>query len=173
MMIKLQVNKTNCIHPIRDEILLKEHSSGESLPYDLLLLADPSKENIDSYISHSSVITATHNGETIGCCAFCFLDDGALEIKNIAVSEKNQRKGIGTILLNEAIQKARAKKVKKVVASTRNSSIKQLYLYQKAGFRIAEIKKNFFKDNFSDRIVENGIECVDMIVLTMELVDII
>lgn len=154
---------------MKDEIILKEHSFGGPLPYDLLLMANPSKENIDSYISRSSITIADLNGETVGCCAFCFLDNDTVEIKNVAVREKNQRKGIGGMLLRDAVEKARAKGVKRMVVSTGNSSIKQLYLYQKAGFRITEIKKDFFKENYRDRIVENGIECIDLIVLTMQL----
>lgn len=76
---------------------------------------------------------------------------------------------IGIILLNYAIEKAKSSGYKKILIGTGNSSINQLYLYQKVGFRITSIKADFFTENYNKPIVENGIECRDMIILTKEL----
>jgi hypothetical protein len=40
-----------------------------------------------------------------------------------------------------------------------------LALYQKLGFVKSEIKKNFFLENYTELIIENGIQAVDMIIL--------
>lgn len=154
---------------MKDDIIITECMQGEPVPYTLLLIADPSKENVDAYIPGSRIYTAVLQGETIGCYALYDLGSHSMEIKNIAVSEKHQGRGIGTALLNHAIENARVLGVQTLVIGTGNSSIGQLHLYQKLGFRITGIKKDLFRDNYKDRIFENGIECIDMIMLEMRL----
>ena len=51
---------------------------------------------------------------------------------------------------------------------TSNSSLDQLALYQKLGFRITGIVAGFF-DDYPEPIVENGIACRDMVRLRVEL----
>lgn len=148
---------------------IKELEKTDLIPYDLLLMADPSKTNIDTYIFDSVIYTANKAGLTIGCYVLCMTDNQTIEIKNISVKSDYQGKGLGTSLLNDAIDKATSKGFKKIVIGTGNSSIGQLYLYQKAGFRITKIIQDFFRENYPDPIIENGIECRDMIVLTKDL----
>lgn len=152
-----------------DEIIIRELKDKETIPYDLLLIADPSINNIHKYVSDSVVYTADFKGQTVGCYVLYNVDKETTEIKNIVVDEKFQGKGIGTILLNDAIERAKLSELKKIIIGTGNSSIGQLYLYQKVGFRITDIKADFFKINYSEPIIENGIECRDMIILTREL----
>src|SRR5690606_12861387 len=99
----------------------------------------------------------------------CKTDNETIEIKNISVQSSYQGKGLGTLLLKHAIDKAKSSGFKRIVIGTGNSSIGQLYLYQKAGFRITQIKRDFFRTNYDEPIIENGIECRDMIVLMKEL----
>ncbi|MNE59655.1 putative N-acetyltransferase YvbK [compost metagenome] len=100
----------------------------------------------------------------IGVYALLPLDNGVAEIKNIAVHNDCQGKGIGKLLLNNAIQVASEKQFETLIIGTANSSVGQLYLYQKCGFEIASIKKNFFLENYPDPIFENGIQCKHMII---------
>ena len=55
-----------------------------------------------------------------------------------------------------------------VEIGTGNSSLDQLALYQKLGFRITGIVAGFFYD-YPKPIVENGIACRDMVRLRVEL----
>jgi ribosomal protein S18 acetylase RimI-like enzyme len=151
------------------DLVIRELQEADKIPYDLLLIADPSKRNIDKYIFNSIIHEAVINEEKIGCYVLCILDTETIEIKNIVIDEKHQGKGFGTILLNDAIDKSRIRGFKKIIIGTGNSSAAQLYLYQKVGFRITGIKSNFFTDNYNEVIFENGIECRDLIVLTREL----
>jgi ribosomal protein S18 acetylase RimI-like enzyme len=52
---------------------------------------------------------------------------------------------------------------------TGNSSIGQLALYQKCGFRITGIDYNYFIRHYDEPIFENGIPCRDMIRLAIDL----
>lgn len=92
-----------------------------------------------------------------------------LIVTKLEVAPPWQSQKIATRLLNDAIEKAKSRGFKTLAIGTGNSSVGQLYLNQKAGFRITEVKRNFFRENYKDPIFENGVECVDLIMLTMQL----
>lgn len=152
-----------------DNFEIKKLKKTDPIPYDLLLAADPPKSNIDKYITDSVIYIAIEAGLTVGCLALFKTHNDTVEIKNISIQNNHQRKGLGTLLLQYAIDQAKSSGFKKVVIGTGNSSIGQLYLYQKVGFRITNIVHNFFVENYELPIIENGIECRDMIVLTKAL----
>lgn len=141
----------------------------EPLPYELLLLADPSKELVDKYLKHSEVFVATQHGETVGIVVLLPITTGEAEIKNIAVKPELQGKGIGSYLIKNVIKVARQKKYRKICIGTANSSIVPLYLYQKLGFEITGIRKSFFIDNYTEPIYEDGLQAKHMIILTQDL----
>jgi len=92
-----------------------------------------------------------------------------MEIMNVAVHERLRGQGIGKKLVEDAIQVARELGVQSLEVGTGNSSIGQLTLYQKCGFRMEGVIKDFFTDNYEEEIFENGIQCRDMIRLVKEL----
>ncbi len=153
---------------IHDLYIRTIHDQGE-IPFDLLLLADPSRDLIDDYIDNSTIYAAYSNDQIIGCFVLTPLNNETIEIKNLAVTEKYQKQGIGTLLLKDAIQKSRSKGFERITVGTGNSSIGQLYLYQKAGFSITDIIKDYFIDKYQKPIWENGLQCKDKLVLTLDL----
>ena len=139
----------------------------DQLPLDLLLLADPSQEQVMKYASNGECYVAvTRDEEVVGVYVLLQLDEQTAEIMNIAVAERKQGKGLGKKLILHALEGAKSLGVKKVEIGTGNSSIGQLALYQKCGFRITGIIENFFIQNYSEPIFENGIQCRDMVRLT-------
>lgn len=88
-----------------------------------------------------------------------------IDNKNIAVKETEQGNEIGSLLLKDATQRAKVKQYQTLLVGIANSGFKQLYLYQKEGFEIHNIKKNFFIDNYPNPIYENGILLNHMIML--------
>jgi ribosomal protein S18 acetylase RimI-like enzyme len=157
------------LNKMREAVHIKEVSNLENVPYDLLLLADPSKKNIDNYLSKSSLYVAQCSDEIIGCYVLCPKDNDTVELMNIAVPQLHQNKGFGTMLLQDAFEKSKAKRFKKIRVGTGNSSLGQLHLYKKAGFEIIEVLPDFFRENYDEPIFENGVECRDMIVLMRDL----
>lgn len=125
-------------------ISFKRLEEGQKTPFDLLLLADPSKNLIDRYLKKSEVFTAVYKEEIISVVVLFPLSSDNLEIKNLAVNPNLQGKGIGSFLIENVIQKAKDSGYKLVRIATANSSVRQLQLYQKLGFELAEIKKDFF-----------------------------
>jgi ribosomal protein S18 acetylase RimI-like enzyme len=142
----------------------------EQPPWHLLLLADPSGDMVSSYLKDGiCYISETTNCQTQGVIVLLPTSQGKLEIMNIAVDETTQGKGIGTKLLRHGIETAKQEGYKFIEIGTGNSSINQLALYQKVGFRMMSIDHDFFTLNYPDPIFENGIQCRDMIRLSMEI----
>mgnify|MGYP001454455990 CR=1 FL=1 len=129
------------------EIIVKPLESKQEIPYDLLLLADPSKKFIDEYIQRGRCYLAYYNDDIVGEFVLIHTHPQTIEIVNIAVKEEYQGKGIGKKLLIKAIEEARQLKAKSIEIGTGNSSIHQLRLYQKCGFRITGIDHDYFVRN--------------------------
>jgi ribosomal protein S18 acetylase RimI-like enzyme len=151
------------------DISIRELNKNEPIPYDLLISADPSRFIIETYIETSEIYVAMLKAKVIGVFVLYQLSGDAYEIKNIAVEEQHQNKGIGKLLLSTATKIVLAKNAKTLIIGTSNASVGQLYLYQRSGFEITGIKYNFFLDNYHEPIFENGIQCKHMIVLQQKL----
>lgn len=144
-------------------------SEKDAIPFHLLELADPSREHINSYLENGTCYIAKLGSQSIGALVLERVNETTLEIKNIAISESEQGKGYGKVLLLHAEELSRQESYKKLIIATGNSSIGQLALYQKAGFEIDGIEKNFFLENYIDPIFENGIQCKHKIFLSKKL----
>ncbi|MTI47940.1 MAG: GNAT family N-acetyltransferase [Firmicutes bacterium] len=142
--------------------------SYDTPPYDLLLLADPSKDIIDEYLKRGICYVCKTN-EIVGVYVLLNTRPKTMELVNVGVREDMQRKGIGRILVQDAIRKAKESNMETLEIGTGNSSLGQLALYQKCGFRIVGVDKDFFIRHYDEEIIENGIKCVDMIRLSMDL----
>lgn len=132
---------------------------------DLLLLADPSKEIVSSYIGRGYLFVLFEEEQALGVLHLDPLENNVIEIKNIAIKAGAQGKGWGKQLIAHAIDFCQTKGFEKIIVGTGNSSIGNLAFYQKAGFRFAAIKRNFFVDHYEEEIYENGIQCRDLLIL--------
>lgn len=151
------------------KILFERLIAKHEPPYALLLLADPSKEMIDAYWAEAEVYVAKQEYETIGVVVLQAISHTLLEIKNLAVTPSWQGKGVGSGLIAEAIEHAKAQQYEQICIGTANSSRQQLALYQKIGFQVTEVRKDFFITHYPDPIFEDGMQAVDMIMLSMKL----
>lgn len=138
-------------------------NDGANLPMNLLLEADPSEELVREYCSNGFVYEAAVDDELMGVYVLLPLTDGIVEIKNIAVAEDARGQGYGKRLIQHALSEAERLGFGNVEIGTGNSSVDQLMLYQKCGFRIDSIDRDFFTRNYPEPIFENGIHCRDMI----------
>ena len=141
----------------------------EQLPMDLLLLADPSREMVEEYVANGQCHVAELAGRIVGVYVLAKLDAKTMEIMNVAIEENMQGRGMGKKLIVDAIQTAQELGYTAIEIGTGNSSIGQLALYQKCGFRIDGVIQDFFVDHYEEPIFENGIQCRDMIRLSMAI----
>lgn len=159
-----------CLYIVNHKALKIELlSDRKNLPFSLLELADPSRKHINEYIENGKIYVAKMNSEIVGVMVLEEVSAISIEIKNIAIDEKYQGKGIGKQLLNFAIYTSQLSNYQEVIIGTGNSSIGQLALYQKVGFEIHSIDKNFFVRNYDEPIIENGIQCKHKIILRKTL----
>ncbi|GHN01169.1 N-acetyltransferase [Cytophagales bacterium WSM2-2] len=141
----------------------------EPLPYDILLLADEPVEVVDRYIFDCEIYVYERDGKIIGEYSLYPISNEVIEIKNIAVLTEEQGKGVGQLLLKDAETRAREKGCKTQIIGTGDVMMMQLYVYQKAGFEMYDLKKNFYIDNYPRPLFENGLQLKHMVMLKKEL----
>ncbi|EBF5744180.1 GNAT family N-acetyltransferase [Listeria monocytogenes] len=143
---------------------------SQKVPLTLLLDADPCEKQIATYFNKSHVLQLMQADTIIGVVCLFPLNKNQLEIMNIVVSSEYRNQGIGKKLLEKAFDYATHKRFSKIIVKTGNSSIDQLAFYQKNGFRMQHIIPNYFTENYPNQtITENGIVCLDQIILLKEI----
>ncbi|MFC0270666.1 GNAT family N-acetyltransferase [Metabacillus herbersteinensis] len=140
-----------------------------AVPYSLLLEADPSREKVDSNLQKGDCYVAVIEERTVGVAVLVPINENETELVNLAVSEEFRGKGIAKKLIFFCLDVCKNKQIAEVFVGTGNSSLSQLGLYQKCGFRMDHILKDYFIEHYQDEIVENGIQCRDMIVLKQSI----
>ena len=162
-----------------------QHTANQTVSekmFQLLLLADPNKDAIEQYLPNSIILTASltkhDNQQLVGIAVLTANEktnsqnvnpnNKIIELKNIAIAEEHQGKGYAKQLINTAKQYALLDGATHLTIGTGNSSLSQLALYQKCGFRISHVVPDFFK-NYPVQIFENGIRCLDMVMLSCDL----
>lgn len=141
------------------------------MPMELLLLADPDEHRVRSYLHKSSIYTLVEDQTILGVCVLLPLSETVAEIVNIAVAEEAQGRGFGKKLLQHVITAVREENYRILKVGTGNSSLDQLAFYQKSGFRITGVERDYFTKHYSEPIFENGIACRDMILMEMHLTE--
>jgi ribosomal protein S18 acetylase RimI-like enzyme len=147
---------------------IRKLNSDELPPMELLLLADPSQKLVEEYIKRGQCFIAVEDN-IVGVYVLLPTRPETIELVNLAVVEKLHGKGIGKRLVNHAIQNAKSQGYKTIEIGTGNSGVGQLALYQKCGFRITGMDRDFFVRHYTEEIFENGIQCRDMIRLSQDL----
>ncbi len=129
---------------------------------ELLLLADEQEDMIDRYIDKGKMYVLDDNG--IKCeCVVIDVENGVLEIKNIATVPEYQGKGYAKAMIDFLITKYR-EEYSALQVGTGDSPM-TIPFYEKCGFVRSHIAPNFFTDNYDHPIYEGGIQLVDMIYL--------
>ncbi|WP_338232968.1 GNAT family N-acetyltransferase [Companilactobacillus muriivasis] len=131
--------------------------------YQLFLDADPSRKIVDSYLDRAYKFELMHNDVLLGVLLMLDTRPETVEIVNIAVDESVQNQGLGEKLVRFAIDWAEKRQYHTIEIGTGSTSFAQLYLYQKCGFRVINIDRNFFVDNYDAPIIENKLILKDMI----------
>lgn len=141
----------------------------DNIPMDLLLQADPSEEIVLEYLQRGECFVMEDEDSIIGVYVLIPTRPETAELVNVSIHEDQQGKGLGKMLIQHSIATAKSKKYKTIEVGTGNSSISQIALYQKCGFRITHVDRDFFIRHYSEPIFENGIQCIDMVKLSQDL----
>lgn len=133
-----------------------------------LLLADESEVAVRKYLDKGTLYKINCGELLVGVALVIPQTDTIIELKNIAIVPKYQGKGIGKEILRQLTEECQKNGYQKVLVGTANSSIDNIAFYQKAGFRMEAIEKDFFS-HYPEPIYENGIRALDMIFFTKQL----
>ncbi|MDN4525914.1 GNAT family N-acetyltransferase [Fictibacillus fluitans] len=148
---------------------IRKLNRNEKVPMALLLLADPSREIVEAYVNRGECYVVESEEQLIGVYVLLPTRPETVELVNMAVAESQQGRGFGKQLVIHAISTAKLEGYKTIEIGTGNSSITQLALYQKCGFRMVGVDRDFFIRHYTEEIFENGIQCRDMIRLAQDL----
>ena len=135
-------------------------------PMGLLLLADPSEDVVRAYLPRSSCFVASIDEVIVGACVLQPLGTSAQELMCIAVLPDHQSSGIGTALLKWTIEFVRGTGASRLEVGTGSFGY-QLAFYQRQGFRVTGIERDFFVSGYDEPIFEYGIQLRDMLRLTL------
>ncbi|KOO46099.1 GNAT family N-acetyltransferase [Priestia koreensis] len=150
-------------------MIIRPLTAEEPSPMNLLLLADPSEKIVREYLELGKCFVGEYEGEVVGVYVLLPTRPETVELVNVAVARDHQSKGFGAQLVKHAIETAKVDNYKRMEIGTGNSSIGQLALYQKCGFRITGIDRDFYLRHYDQEIFEDGIQCCDMIRLSQNL----
>ena len=143
-------------------------TSPDLVPKKLLLEADPNIDHVNQYLVDSLCYVATIQNNVVGVCILKLIDRNKFELFNIAVLPENQKKGIGSQLLKTVLEHLEEQDGESVELGTGSFGY-QLTFYQRFGFRVDSISKDYFINNYDEPIFENGIQLKDMLRLTLNL----
>jgi len=132
-----------------------------------LLLANEIREALDQYLWYSEVYPLKRNNHHVGLFGLYHQDAETVELKNIAVTENDQRQGIGEQTLTH-IKKVCCPKYKYIIVGTADCGINQIRFYKRNGFHKYDVRKNFFLDHYRETIFENSLKLKDMQLLKFE-----
>ncbi|MBQ4836594.1 GNAT family N-acetyltransferase [Pseudoalteromonas luteoviolacea] len=141
---------------------------SNEIPIELLLEADPSKENILTYLSGSWCFVVTTRGKILAACIVKPQRAELAEIYNISVYPVYQGQGIGSKLLKFTISELSKRGIRRIELGTGTFGY-QLTYYQRIGFRVASVSKDYFLEHYDMPIFENGIQHKDMLRLYIQI----
>ncbi|WP_218042703.1 GNAT family N-acetyltransferase [Steroidobacter gossypii] len=132
------------------------------------MLADESVEQVRSYMQSGELYAYSASADTdqvAGVVLAIPVEQDTVELKAVAVDRQLQGRGIGKLMLQRVLEDIRASGVKRVLVGTANAGIGQLAFYQKAGFRLLRIERDFFSPErgYPENMEDNGIRLRDMV----------
>ena len=115
------------------------------------------------------------DGDLFGLCgsdgtpsaAILVIEDppGVAELRAVAVAEAVQGQGVGSAMVNAVLVVLAARGVHTALVGTASSGVRQLAFYQRCGFRLTRVERDFFTEakGYPPDLSENGIAIRDMV----------
>lgn len=152
-----------------ETLYLERVASGESREplVPLLLLADE-PEPLRAYLDDGDLyVLRAEGGQPAGVTLVLPHADGEgiFELKAVAVAESQHNRGLGQRMLRGVLDDLRQRGARRVVVGTSNAGIGQIAFYQKAGFRLWRIERDYFtpEKGYDPHVREYGLPHRDMV----------
>ena len=137
--------------------------------FPLLLLAEPSLSALQwSLANLSDTVYAVREDDDLIAAATMRWQGEPAEIVELAVASDHQRMGFGRQIIEWLIAEAIRRGKQQMIVGTANSSIDNIIFYQRCGFRMDHVRKDYFW-YYRDPVVESGLRVRDMLVFRYEI----
>jgi N-acetylglutamate synthase-like GNAT family acetyltransferase len=135
----------------------------------LLLQAEPSESALSWSLAHLSdtAYRMDDGARAVGAATMRWRSDPC-EIVELAIVPDRHGQGLGKQFVAWLIGEARRRGKREVLVGTGSTSANNIIFYQKCGFRIDHIRKDYFW-YYDEPIYEHGIRIQDMIVFRYDL----
>jgi GNAT superfamily N-acetyltransferase len=146
--------------------MIEEHAGPRTALRALFELAEDSERALDAYIDSGRVLVAIEGGEPVGHLQLTDTDDPATaELKNMAVLDSHQRRGVGSALVAAAAKRLRDEGRSRLVVATAAADIGNLRFYQRLGFRMRSIERDAFtaQTGYPENVDIDGIPLRDRV----------
>jgi ribosomal protein S18 acetylase RimI-like enzyme len=137
--------------------------------FPLLLLAEPAESALRWSLANLSdtAYGLEDGGAIVGAATVRWIKEPC-EIVELAISPERQGRGLGKYFVAWLVAEARRRGKKEIFVGTANSSIGNIAFYQKCGFRMESVRKDYFW-YLKEPAFENGIQVRDMLVFRQEI----
>ena len=139
----------------------------------LLLLAD-AEPQVRGYLQHGDLYALRGaDGEPLGVTLVLSdpAEPGRPSSRAVAIDPTQHNRGLGRRMLASVLADLRARGFRRSVVGTSNAGIGQIAFYQKAGFRLWRIERDYFtpEKGYDPDERENGLPHRDMIWFDQDL----
>ena len=158
--------------PAAVDVRVDFHSGSREELRPLFELAEDSPAELNSYLHAGRVLVALHGADVIGHLQLVDTNrPGEVELKNMAVREGLQGRGIGRQLVRAALDLVTAERASALVVATAAADIGNLRFYQRQGFRMLAIERDAFTpaSGYAPGIRIDGIDLRDRVWLDYQL----
>ena len=109
---------------------------------DIASLSDPQKHIIDK---GGHIYYAKLNGEIVGTASLLKKSETVYELGKLAVSDKAQGHGIGTILIEHCLNIAKQKQITTLILYSNTTLQSAIHLFRKYGFEEVELESGVYE----------------------------
>jgi ribosomal protein S18 acetylase RimI-like enzyme len=139
----------------------------------LLLLADE-PEPLRGYLQDGNLyVLRTGEGDPVGVTHVMTYDADpeTVELKAVAIAQTRHNQGFGRRMLAMVLDDLRSRGTRRVVVGTSNAGIGEIAFYQKAGFRLWRIERDYFtpEKGYDPNDRHNGLPHRDMVWFDQDL----
>jgi GNAT superfamily N-acetyltransferase len=151
--------------PPVDDVHVETYAGPREALRALFELAEDSATELDSYLHSGQVLVALSGSRVVGHLQLVAThQSGRVELKNMAVHEAWQRRGVGRRLVQAAVGLAAGSATEMVVA-TAAADLGNLRFYQRQGFRMRSVERDAFTPDtgYPPGLEVDGIELRDRV----------
>lgn len=127
------------------DVRIEPYTGDRQALRELFELAEDSPTQLDSYLTEGRVLVALADQGSVGHLHLVPSEEGAVEIKNMAVRPQWQGRGVGSRLVAAAVGLVTAERPgTTMVVATAAADVGNLRFYQRQGFRMRSIERDAF-----------------------------